>query len=293
MTRSPAPGLAWLNGADERAARDALRHVCAARAWRDGLLAARPFADTEALLAASDAATTGLTADDLAEAMAGHPPIGRPDPADPASAREQRGMADAPDALRAEMLDLNLAYQERFGHVFLIRATGLSGERMLAALRARMDNPPDAEREIVRVELGKINRLRLTRLAEATATVSTHILDTSAGRPAPGVAVTLSALPVPAGGTVEADGADGADGAWTALGTSRTDADGRCKDLPALPGGAAAARLTFAVEPYLSRTGTAPAFFPEVTVAFAVVPGEHYHVPLLLNPYGYSVYRGS
>ncbi|MGK5529978.1 2-oxo-4-hydroxy-4-carboxy-5-ureidoimidazoline decarboxylase [Streptomyces sp. URMC 129] len=281
MTPSPAPGLAWLNGADERAVRDALRHVCAARAYGDALLAARPFADAGALLAASDAATAALTASGLAEALAGHPPIGRPDPADPASAREQRGMADAPDALRAEMLDLNLAYQERFGHVFLICATGLSGERMRDALRARMDNPPETERETVRAELGKINRIRLTRLAESTATVSTHILDTSAGRPAPGVAVSLSVRP------------GGGDAAWTAHGTARTDADGRCADLPALPGDAVLARLTFAVDPYLSRTGTGAAFFPEVTVPFAVVPGEHYHVPLLLTPFGYSVYRGS
>ncbi|WP_199827760.1 2-oxo-4-hydroxy-4-carboxy-5-ureidoimidazoline decarboxylase [Streptomyces specialis] len=286
MTPSPAPGLAWLNGADERAVRDALRRVCAARAWGAALVSARPFADSGALLAASDAATAGLTAVGLAEAMAGHPPIGRPDPADPASAREQRGMADASEALRAEVLDLTLAYQERFGHVFLICATGLGGEEMRDALRARMGNTPDTEREVARAELARINRLRLARLAESTATVSTHILDTSAGRPAPGVAVTLSVRP---GGSLSG----GAEGGWTGHGTSRTDADGRCRDLPPLPGDAALARLSFAVEPYLSRSGTDTAFFPEVTVAFAVVPGEHYHVPLLLNPFGYSVYRGS
>ena len=62
--------------------------------------------------------------------MAGHPPIGRPSPGDPASAREQRGMAGASEELKAEMLELNLAYQERFGHVFLICATGRTGEQM-------------------------------------------------------------------------------------------------------------------------------------------------------------------
>ncbi|MQY14164.1 5-hydroxyisourate hydrolase [Streptomyces sp. RB5] len=108
--------------------------------------------------------------------------------------------------------------------------------------------------------------------------VSTHILDTSTGRPAPGVPVTLSAR----GG-----------GDWTVLGSSVTDADGRCRDLPPLPEGTGRVRLDFATEAYLTRDGAAPAFFPEVTVAFAVVPGEHYHVPLLLNPFGYSVYRGS
>ncbi|MER7404960.1 hydroxyisourate hydrolase [Streptomyces sp. NPDC000070] len=127
----------------------------------------------------------------------------------------------------------------------------------------------------------------------ATASVSTHILDTSAGRPAEGVAVRLSAR-------------SGRAADWQALGGSATDADGRCKDLPALPEGTTHVRLDFAVEPYFATKQAdaqqdAPAnrdsgpgvFFPEVTVTFAVTPGEHYHVPLLLNPFGYSVYRGS
>jgi 5-hydroxyisourate hydrolase len=129
-----------------------------------------------------------------------------------------------------------------------------------------------------------------------TASVSTHILDTSIGKPAEGVAISLSAR-------------TGLDGEWAALGGSATDADGRCKDLPALPEGTTHVRLDFETETYFTRpTHTvkqaeaqqdAPrvrdsgAFFPEVTITFAVNPGEHYHVPLLLNPFGYSVYRGS
>ncbi|MEU0898689.1 hydroxyisourate hydrolase [Streptomyces massasporeus] len=127
-----------------------------------------------------------------------------------------------------------------------------------------------------------------------TASVSTHILDTSVGRPAGGVAVQLSAR---SGRTAD----------WQALGGSATDADGRCKDLPALPEGTTHVRLDFAVEPYFEKSANqqadaqqdAPAsrdsgaFFPEVAITFAVEAGEHYHVPLLLNPFGYSVYRGS
>ncbi|MEU3286356.1 hydroxyisourate hydrolase [Streptomyces longwoodensis] len=129
-----------------------------------------------------------------------------------------------------------------------------------------------------------------------TASVSTHILDTSIGRPAAGVGVGLA---------VRA----GRDADWRELGGSATDADGRCKDLPALPEGTTHVRLHFAVEPYFAtvqpqqadaqqdapatRDSGAGVFFPEVAITFAVVPGEHYHVPLLLNPFGYSVYRGS
>ncbi|WP_369173550.1 hydroxyisourate hydrolase [Streptomyces sp. R28] len=125
-----------------------------------------------------------------------------------------------------------------------------------------------------------------------TASVSTHILDTSIGRPAEGVAIQLAAR-------------SGRVADWQALGGSATDADGRCKDLPALPEGTTHVRLDFAVEPYFEKKQAdaqqdAPAnrdsgavFFPEVAITFAVKPGEHYHVPLLLNPFGYSVYRGS
>ncbi|MFF2194346.1 hydroxyisourate hydrolase [Streptomyces sp. NPDC058157] len=126
---------------------------------------------------------------------------------------------------------------------------------------------------------------------ETTASVSTHILDTSIGRPAEGVAISLSARA-------------GLNGEWAALGGSATDADGRCKDLPALPEGTTHVRLDFETETYFEkkqaeaqqdapRVRDSGAFFPEVTITFAVNPGEHYHVPLLLNPFGYSVYRGS
>ncbi|MGW7051616.1 hydroxyisourate hydrolase [Streptomyces sp. NPDC054887] len=124
------------------------------------------------------------------------------------------------------------------------------------------------------------------------ASVSTHILDTSIGRPAEGVAVSLTAR-------------SGGDAEWVALGGSATDADGRCKDLPALPEGTTHVRLDFETEAYFvskkqaeaqqdaPRARDSGAFFPEVAITFAVVPGEHFHVPLLLNPFGYSVYRGS
>ncbi len=129
-------------------------------------MAQRPYATTDDLLAAGDAAMAELTTADLEEAMAGHPPIGRPKPGDPTSSREQRGMTGASEELRAEMLELNLAYQEKFGHVFLICATGRTAEQMRDAVRTRIGNSPEQEREIVRTELGKINRIRLTRLAE-------------------------------------------------------------------------------------------------------------------------------
>ncbi|MER5882990.1 2-oxo-4-hydroxy-4-carboxy-5-ureidoimidazoline decarboxylase [Streptomyces sp. NPDC001941] len=163
---TPAAGLTRLNTLADSEAHAALHEVCASSAWGSKLLAQRPYASADALFAASDAAMAELTAADLEEAMAGHPPIGRPKPGDPTSAREQRGMAGASEELKAEMLELNLAYQDKFGHVFLICATGATAESMRDAVRTRIGNTAEQEREIVRAELGKINRIRLTRLVE-------------------------------------------------------------------------------------------------------------------------------
>ncbi|MFJ4001869.1 2-oxo-4-hydroxy-4-carboxy-5-ureidoimidazoline decarboxylase [Streptomyces sp. NPDC090023] len=165
MTSPATPlGLARFNALGDEAALAALHEVCASSAWARLLLVARPYASPDDLYLAADAALAGLGADDLAEAMAGHPPIGRPRPGDPTSTREQRGMADASDALRAEMLELNLAYQDRFGQVFLICATGLTAEQLRDALTERLGNTPERERETARAELGRINRIRLARL---------------------------------------------------------------------------------------------------------------------------------
>ena len=109
-------------------------------------------------------------------------------------------------------------------------------------------------------------------------TISTHILDLTAGRPAAGVPVTLD---IWSGGT------------WVPAGGSVTGPDGRIADLPRLDADApATARLVFAVRDYLLASHGA-AFFPEITIAFTAAPGELYHVPLLLSPFGYSTYRGS
>ncbi|MET7285507.1 2-oxo-4-hydroxy-4-carboxy-5-ureidoimidazoline decarboxylase [Streptomyces sp. NPDC005573] len=165
----PPPGLARFNALEEDAARAALLAACACAAWVRPLLAGRPYATAEQLCAAADTALARLDTRDLAEALAAHPPIGRPKPGDPASAREQRGMAGASEELRAEMLALNLAYQDRFGHVFLVCATGRTGEQMRDALKERLGNTPEREWETVRAELGRINRIRLARLAEEDA----------------------------------------------------------------------------------------------------------------------------
>lgn len=107
--------------------------------------------------------------------------------------------------------------------------------------------------------------------------ITTHVLDTSTGRPAAGVAVTLE----------RRDGE-----VWVPAGASRTDADGRCRDLtgPDVPRGTY--RLHFATGEWFAAAGR-ETFHPEITVTFDVTDLGHHHVPLLLAPFGYSTYRGS
>jgi 5-hydroxyisourate hydrolase len=108
--------------------------------------------------------------------------------------------------------------------------------------------------------------------------ISTHVLDTSRGCPAEGVAVRLE----------RRDG-DG----WRALGTSRTDRDGRARDLASGTPEAGTYRLTFDTAAYFAASGV-EAFYPVVQVVFEVRDAtRNHHVPLLLSPFGYSTYRGS
>ena len=109
--------------------------------------------------------------------------------------------------------------------------------------------------------------------------ITTHVLDISIGKPAGGVLVTLDRQTE--------------DGYWETLGSQNTDSDGRARDL--LPEALIAAghRLTFEVGPYFERNKV-DGFYQEVAIAFTVNDAsQHYHVPLLLSPFGYSTYRGS
>jgi 2-oxo-4-hydroxy-4-carboxy-5-ureidoimidazoline decarboxylase len=144
-------------------ARALLLRCLSAPAWAGAVLSGRPFATRERLLAAADQAARDLNADDLEAALAGHPRIGEHAAAyhnAAASAREQSGVSGDEDT-SARLLDGNLAYEERFGHVFLIRAAGRSGSEILAELERRLGNPPELEREETVDNLRQIALLRL------------------------------------------------------------------------------------------------------------------------------------
>jgi 2-oxo-4-hydroxy-4-carboxy-5-ureidoimidazoline decarboxylase len=150
-----------------------LRACCAADAWLARIQAARPIRSAKALLDLSD--ETVLAFDDAAldQALAAHARIGErrlgSTTEDRWSRTEQAGALEA-EATTAERLAAgNRAYEERFGHVFLIRAAGRTAEEMLAALDERLRNDPQTERDVVRRELAEIVRLRLLRCLETDA----------------------------------------------------------------------------------------------------------------------------
>jgi 2-oxo-4-hydroxy-4-carboxy-5-ureidoimidazoline decarboxylase len=159
------PGLAELNALPARDFEALLLRCCAAPGWARRVTAARPYASLDGLLAAADAAWAARDPGDLDAAMAGHPRIGeRRLPG--FSAGEQAGVGGDAAALAA-LADGNAAYEQRFGHVFLICATGRGPAEILAELSRRMNNDPATEREVAAAEIGKINQLRLRKLAAA------------------------------------------------------------------------------------------------------------------------------
>ena len=123
-----------------------------------------PTAPRCGLRARADTALAELGWADISAALGAHPRIG--ERAGGWSRAEQAGTAGAPERVRAELADGNRAYEERFGHVFLVCASGLTATQMLTALRVRLRHDPATERAVVRAELGKIAWLRLERLLD-------------------------------------------------------------------------------------------------------------------------------
>jgi 2-oxo-4-hydroxy-4-carboxy-5-ureidoimidazoline decarboxylase len=162
----PGVQASFNDAPDDEQLRADLTACCAARDWVAALVAGWPFADQDELFEASDAATAALSDAGLAEALAGHPRIGDR-PHGEWSRQEQSGMSAADASVRAELAAANLAYEQRFGHIYLVCASGRSAEELLAVCLGRLANDPATERGVVLGELAKINRIRLAKLLRA------------------------------------------------------------------------------------------------------------------------------
>lgn len=167
------PGLAQLNAMSVAESHARLYAVCSSKRWADAMVAARPFASVDSLFAVADEQWFALSPSDWLEAFSHHPRIGQTNLSQPKfaatadqSRREQSGMAGASDELRAHFAELNEQYQDRFGHVFLICATGKSAEQMLAAIQRRVTNDAPTELANAAKEQSLITRIRLQKLVD-------------------------------------------------------------------------------------------------------------------------------
>jgi 2-oxo-4-hydroxy-4-carboxy-5-ureidoimidazoline decarboxylase len=140
---------------------------CASLRWAGELAAHQPYHDLDAMWRVSDLVLAELSWADVLDAVSAHPRIGERATGDSREAdwsRTEQSAASAEGRRAAELHEANTEYEKRFGHMFLICATGLPADQVLAALRQRLANEPETEQRVVRDELRKIVRLRLEKL---------------------------------------------------------------------------------------------------------------------------------
>jgi OHCU decarboxylase len=169
--------LAELNALDANRAANELRRCCGSSRWARQMAQARPFDGIDALTAAADSVWRALDRADWLEAFAAHPRIGagsagrsetdassRPDATAAWSDAEQAGVSGSAARTRRRLVEANEDYLARFGYIFIVCATGRTGDEMLDILEARLRNDPDRELRIAGEEQRKITRLRLAKL---------------------------------------------------------------------------------------------------------------------------------
>lgn len=136
--------------------------------WATGLVAARPYADLDDLLATAESLAAAWTDEEVEGALADHPRIGERHSGGGTSAalsaREQAGVDPADAEVQARLRAGNAAYEERFGRIYLVRAAGRSAEEMLELLEERLENDPATEIAVTRAQLAEIALLRLRGL---------------------------------------------------------------------------------------------------------------------------------
>ena len=163
--------LLWLNSLPAIEAEKELLQCCGSTCWAQQVAAARPYATLEALLASANKIWWSLDRNDWLEAFRSHPKIGEKKAAEPVSTQarqwsgqEQAGVATASQETVDSLATLNRAYEEKFGFIFIICATGKTSDEMLSALHERLEHEAVDELPIAAAEQSKITALRLKKL---------------------------------------------------------------------------------------------------------------------------------
>ena len=163
--------LTRINSLDEEAFRAELHRCCASKRWVELMLARRPFTDDAALLKAAEEIWFGLSREDWLEAFSHHPKIGNVESlrekfqnTSQWAKNEQAAVGRASEETIKKLAEANQVYENRFGYIFIVCATGKSAEEMLAILQNRLSNDPSEEIHIAAREQHKITCLRLMKL---------------------------------------------------------------------------------------------------------------------------------
>ena len=290
--------LASLNATDEAGFMAALGDVYEHAPWvAQAALKQRPFATLAALHAAMTDAVRAAPPEQQLALIKGHPDLaGKAARAgtmtvDSKAEQASAGLDRLAEAEFAQFHRLNDAYREKFGMPFIICVRRHSKDSILQQFERRLQNTMSVETKTALGEIFRIAALRLDQRIEAAdglevhGRLSTHVLDTQAGRPAAGVTIELLEL--------------SANGEERLIARATTNRDGRT-DEPLIgerPLPIGRYELRFHVAEYFAGVGARqdePPFLDVVPVRFAVAEAEsHYHVPLLLTPWSYCTYRGS
>ncbi len=282
------------NKKDQATAKSALLQCCGAAKWADKLLQYFPFNSEEELVSrATSIWYEDCNSEDWKEAFSQHPKIGDVESLTKKFAatshlaeQEQAGVNQASKDTIAALAKANKEYESKNGFIFIICATGKTAAEMLRLLEDRLKNDTAEELQIAKGEQHKITLIRLQKLLSdadwnslKVSQLTTHVLDTSMGKPAQNLTIQLQAYQSEK---------------WQTMAQGVTNKDGRIADL--LPPNRILSpnnyRMVFDTGAYFEAQQI-KAFYPMVEIQFTIFDDQHYHVPLLLNPFGYSTYRGS
>lgn len=283
-----------LNALSKADAFTKFEQCCVSKTWVDAMVDSRPFSTENDLIKKAATSWFSDCSDaDYKEAFTGHPKIG-----DVESLREkfahtkdwandeQSKMSQADEETIKSLSIANANYENKFGYIFIVSASGKSAREMLAIINERLQHSLDDELFVAMNEQHKITVIRLNKLvaslesnADLNSHITTHALDTSIGVPASNMIITLKGL---------------RNNEWKPISVGITNSDGRISDV--LPAGrnlnTGIYMMTFNTQAYY-ESHNQKGFYPEVSIQFEVTDQSHYHIPLLINPFGYSTYRGS
>jgi hydroxyisourate hydrolase len=261
---------------------------CGSTKWVSAMMTYFPFVSEKQLVALS----TSIWYDecdetDWIESFTHHPKIGDfKSLTEKFAGKEQAGVAIAKEETIEALAKANTDYENQNGFIFIVCATGKAADEMLRILLDRLQNSAEEELHIAMGEQQKISIIRFKKLlTEAdfsflkVSQITTHVLDTSTGIPGKNISIRLQAK---------------RNNSWQTIAQGITNNDGRIPDL--LPQERNLKpdtyKMVFDTGSYYA-TQNLKTFYPEVEILFNTFDETHYHVPLLVNPFGYSTYRGS